>query len=311
MCKALIICALLMVSAHASAATPALIRGAALAEDAEEKDADRITFDPTNNLIVIAAEINGKGPFRFLLDTGASQHVLKPEVVRALGLRLDAGGEIEAGRGTMVAAALTEAAEVRVGRFTMEGQKFFVRPFPASYPFDGFLGAELFRRFTVSIDFRRSVVTLVRPNAFRYRGAGVSLPFKFHAGFIPQVKAKVDDNTGWFKLDTGYNGELALFAEFTERHGLLAKYAPQRNAPGGQTLTGEVGDSPVARVRRLKLGGLAVDDVLTYFFLEKGGFNSAFSGAVGTALLKRFNVIIDYERRRVILEGDGAGAATP
>lgn len=305
MYKALILCSLLMLPAHTSFARPAHARGAAPARDA---DTATLPFDPANNLVVVAADINGRGPFRFLLDTGASHHVLRPEAARGLGLKLEGGGEIDAGSRGTVSASLARVAEVRVGRFTLEGQQFFVTPFPASYTFDGFLGAELFKRFTVGIDFRRSLVTLTRPAGFRYGGAGVSLPVKFHGGLIPRVKAEVDGAAGWFKFDTGYNGELALFADFTERHGLLTKYAPQKSAPGGQTLTGEVGDSPVARVRVLKLGRLEVEGVSTSFFREKGGSNSAFAGAIGTALLKRFHIIIDYERRRVILEGDGAAA---
>lgn len=307
MCKALILCALMVLPAHHSFARAALTRGAAPARDA---DTTTLPFDPANNLVVVAAALNGRGPFRFLLDTGASHHVLKPEVARTLGLKPEGGGEIEAVGGGTVSAALARVAEVRVGGFALEGQEFFVTPLPASYPFDGFLGAELFKRFTVGIDFRRSLVTLTRPDRFRYAGAGVSLPFKFQGGLIPRVKAEVDGVAGWFKFDTGYNGELALFADFTERHGLLSKYAPRASRPGGQTLTGEVGDSPVARVRSLRLDRLTVEEVLTAFFREKGGSNSTFSGAVGTALLKRFNVIIvDYERRRVILEANGAAPA--
>lgn len=305
--KALITCALLILSAQPSGA---LTVRAPEAASAEGKETASLPFDPANNLVVITAELNGRGPFRFLLDTGASHHVLKPEVAAALGLKPEGAGEIDGGGRANVEVALTRVAEVRVGGFTLEGQQFFVTPFPPAYPFDGFLGAEFFRRFTVAVDFRRSLVTLTRPESFRYRGAGASLPVKFHEGLIPKVKAEVDGASGWFKLDTGYNGELTLFADFTERHGLLTKYAPQRSAPGGQTLAGEVGDSPVARVRRLRLGALTLGDVQTYFFLDKGGTNSAFSGAVGTALLKRFNFIVDYERGRLILEGDGAGAPT-
>jgi hypothetical protein len=73
-----------------------------------------------------------------------------------------------------------------------------------------------------------------------------------------------------------------------------------------------VGDSPVAQVRSFKLGDLALHDASASLFLEKGGFNSAFSGAIGIVLLKRFNVIIDYKRQRLILERrEAAGAGVP
>ena len=305
--KVLAVYALLALSAFSPSAAPAGPSGAAGAVD---EQSTRLRFDADNNLIVINATLNGRGPYRFLLDTGASHHVIKPELAQALGLEARGDAEIDGGGRENVIAGLVRVAEVRVGGFTLESQQFLVAPFPSLYPFDGFLGAELFRRFTVSIDFRQSTVTLFRPGAFRYRGAGVELPLKFHGGLIPQVKAEVDEKAGWFKLDTGYNGSLALFGNFIERHGLLAKYGAEKSAPGGTTLTGEVGDSPVARIRRFRLGAVALDDVPASFFLEKGGSNSAFAGAVGTALLKRFHVVIDYTRRRLILERGGASAST-
>jgi predicted aspartyl protease len=306
MCKALAIYALLFLSAIPLNASAMSESSAAFTED---KDSTRLSFDPANNLIIITAALNGKGSFRFLLDTGATHHVMKPELAQALGLKvIRDGGDIDAGARGVVKAGLTEIEEVRVGSLTLKKQQFFVTPFPASYPFDGFLGAALFKRFVVRIDFQHSLITLTHPHAFRYQGAGFSLPVKFYQGLIPQVKAEVDDNAGWFKLDTGYNGSLALFGDFIERHNLLAKYVTGKSSPGGQTLTGEVGDSPVAQIHSFKLGDLALADATASLFLEKGGTNSAFSGAIGTVLLKPFNVIIDYKRQRVILERKEAAA---
>jgi predicted aspartyl protease len=273
-----------------------------------DKRSSSLSFDSANNLIVITATLNGKGPFRFLLDTGATDHVIKPEVAQALGLKVEGGGAIDAGARQKISAGLVRVAEVRIGSFTLERQRFFVTPLPASYPFEGFLGAEFFKSFIVSIDFRQSLITLIRPSAFRYHGSGISLPLKFHEGLIPQVKGEVDDNDGWFKLDTGYNGSLALFRNFIEQHKLLAKYSPQKTSSGGQTVTGEVADSAVAQIRRLKLGDLTINNVLTSFSLDKEGSNSAFSGAIGILILKQFNIIIDYNRQRVILEREASAS---
>ena len=272
------------------------------AASALDKDSTKLSFDPANNLIVIPATINGKGPFRFLLDTGASHHVMKPELARTLGLKVTSGGKIEVGRKENVSAGLVDVAEMHLGDFALARQRFFVTPFPSSYPFDGFIGAELLERYIVNINFQQSLITLVEPETFRYRGSGTSLPLKFHAGLIPQVKAEVDDTSGWFKLDTGYNGSLAFFEKFIEQHKLLVKYAPRKIDSGGQTLTGQVSDSPVAVIRKFKLRDVVLNNVEAAFFLDKEGSNSAYAGAIGTALLNRFNVTLDYKAQRMILE---------
>lgn len=275
----------------------------------KDGDSTSLRFDSANNLIVITATLNGKGPFRFLIDTGASHHVMKPEVAQALGLKVTDFGVLDAGGRGTVHAGSVRVSKLQVGGFTLEKQQFAVISFPSSYPFEGFLGAELFKRFVVTIDFKNSLITLTHLNAFRYRGKGVSLPIKFYEGLIPQVRSEVDEVAGWFKIDTGYNASLVLFGKFVNENGLLAKYSPKTSSPGGVTLTGEVGDAPNARVRHFKLGSLTLQDVLTSFFPEKEGFNSAFAGAIGTVLLKQFKVIIDYKRQRIILETEEAGAS--
>src|SRR5262249_35158198 len=37
--------------------------------------------------VVVAATVNGKGPFRFIVDTGATHSTVSPALVRALGLK--------------------------------------------------------------------------------------------------------------------------------------------------------------------------------------------------------------------------------
>lgn len=267
-----------------------------------DAESTTVPFDSQNNLIVISATLNAKGPYRFVLDTGASRHVLRSETAHALGLTVTEGAELDSGGRGRVKAGVAEVAEVTVGEFSLPHQSFLVTPFPASYSFDGLLGAEFFNRFVVGVDFTKSLITLIHPVTFRYRGPGVSVPIKLHQKLIPQLKTDVDGITGWFKFDTGYNGSLALFAEFIEQHKLLARYATRKSSSSSQTITGEVGELSEGRVPSLKLADLELRDVPTSFFTERGGSNSVLAGAIGTLILKRFTFIIDYSRRRVIFE---------
>jgi predicted aspartyl protease len=273
------------------------------AVSARDKDSTSLPFDQANNLIVVTATLNGKGPFRFVLDTGASVHVMSPELAQSLALRVETNTIVVDTRlPAKTSAGVVRVSDLRLGDFTLKQQTFAVTPLPPSYPFNGFIGAELFKHFVVRVDFRQSQVVLTRRNAFRYQGKGISVAIKLHEGLLPQVQAAVDDNVGWFKLDTGYNGFLALFGEFIEQHNLLAKYGSQRSSPGGETLTGDVGVTPIAQIHKFSLGDVALDNLETSFFIQKGGSNSAFSGAIGTAALKQFDVIFDYKGQRIILE---------
>jgi len=156
-------------------------------------------------------------------------------------------------------------------------------------------------------------------------------------GLIPEVKAEADGHEGWFKVDTGYNGSLALFADFVARHkSLLSHYSSSKiHAPAGQTIAGELGSARVVQIRILRLKALTsggskaqssdtkrevakpsrekgpssaptvattLRDVPAALFTEKGGSNSAYSGAIGIVVLQNFRVTFNYPQRLMILD---------
>jgi len=128
-----------------------------------------LSFDAANDLVIIKATINGKGPFRFLVDTGASHHVMTPELADSLRLESKDSGFLDAGGQGKISAQIVRVAEVGIGSFKLTRQTFFVTGFPSRFPFQGFLGAELFKHFVVSIDFRQTVLTLTVPRFFRHQ----------------------------------------------------------------------------------------------------------------------------------------------
>ena len=265
-----------------------------------------VPFDSSNDLIVVSAKLDGKGPFRLVLDTGATGHAISPQVAEELGLKVEGSAGIDTGLKTMASAGLARVGRVEVGGCTLADQVFYVAPLPPSVPFQGFLGAEVFRRFAVAVDFRASRLTLTPADAFDYRGGGAILPLKFYKRDTPQVRATVGGASGWFKLDTGYNDALALFPKFVAAHKLATKLAPLRSEQGGATVAGEVGEVSVVRVPAIKLGAVELRDVEAAVYRDAGTTNDAFAGALGTKLLERFNVVIDYRRARLILEAPRA-----
>jgi predicted aspartyl protease len=261
-----------------------------------------VPFDASNNLVVVNVLLEGKGPFRLVLDTGATADAVTPEVAKELGLKVEGGALIDTGLKTKATGGVTRVGRVEIGGCALADQVFIVAPLPASFPFQGFIGAEFFRRFAVGINFRTHQLTLTPSDTFNYRGGGAIIPLKFYKRDTPQVRAAVDGASGWFKIDTGYNDALALFPKFLAEHGLLKKYAPQRSEAGGATLAGEVGDVAIARVGVLKLGAVELRGLDAALYREEGTSNDAFAGALGTKAFERFNAVFDYRGGRLILE---------
>jgi len=122
-----------------------------------------VTFDfvAHTSLIVVPVTINGHGPYRFLLDTGASNTILSAAVADSLkipqrrrGMILTAGGNVDVSVRTIrtvnVGTAQLENIDIAVGDFDLM-KKLHV---------DGLLGGDYLRRFKVDIDYDGKVLKI-------------------------------------------------------------------------------------------------------------------------------------------------------
>ncbi len=169
---------------------------------------------------------------------------------------------------------------------------------------DGILGAEFFRRFVVEIDFLKKELSLYEPGAFSYQGSGKILPLSFRDNH-PYVKAKLllpgrEAIEGEFVIDSGSNFPLILLPAFVERH-QIRQAVPSARSVFGRGVGGEI-MMPLGRANQLQLGRFNISQPVTA--LPREGFFGAHgkSGNIGAAILRRFKVVFDYARSRVILE---------
>ncbi|MDQ3817855.1 MAG: retropepsin-like domain-containing protein, partial [Acidobacteriota bacterium] len=145
--------------------TTALVRGSTTRASnptyADAKGATSLRFDLIDNRIVIDVWLNGKGPFRFIFDSGGVA-IVSPEVARALGLKVT--GTSTGGRGVgekTVERGAANINEVKVGDILLTDEEFGVISFAdTKYVFganriDGIIGYPLFKRFVVKIDYEQ------------------------------------------------------------------------------------------------------------------------------------------------------------
>jgi hypothetical protein len=271
-----------------------------------------VPFDLLNNHIYVQVKLNGHGPFRFLCDTGGA-NVVSPDLARELGLKSE--GALQ-GRGVGEKSedvALTKVDSLALGNITLSSQVFAVFPLASlssveGVKVDGLVGYELFKRFTVKVDYQESRLTFTLPSAFSYTGGGIVVPFVFN-NRIPQVEGEIDGIPGRFDIDTGSRSSLDLMGPFVEAHGLMLKYSPKFEAVTGWGVGGAA-RSAVARASLLKLGSVEVRDPVTELTLQKkGAFTSQYAaGNVGAGVLKRFNITFDYTHQQLIFERNAKGA---
>ena len=265
-----------------------------------------VPFRIANGHIYLDVLLNGKGPFRLILDTGG-MNIVTPAVARALGLvaegKLPIGGAGEATEDI----GLTTVERVQIGDAFLEKQAFLVYPLDRTEPVEGvpqqgLVGYEVLRRFPARIDYQRGRLTLYRPGALHYRGAGAVLPFVFNE-HIPQVAGEIDGIPGAFDLDTGSRASLDLMSPFVEAHGLVERYGATAERISGWGAGGPVRGYEV-RARLLKLGPVAIPGPVTGLATQRtGAFAAAeLAGNVGYGVLSRFTVYLDYQKQEVVLE---------
>ena len=103
--------------------------------------------------------IDGKGPFAFVVDTGANRSVVSAELSAELGLPAGRPAKIHGILG------LQEAATVDVGSFTAGRLRLPIADVPVlariDLGCDGFLGLDAFQDGCVAFDFRRGQVSIL------------------------------------------------------------------------------------------------------------------------------------------------------
>ncbi|WP_242918640.1 aspartyl protease family protein [Caulobacter sp. CCUG 60055] len=258
--------------------------------------------------IYVDVEINGQGPFHFILDTGAV-NVLTPETASRLNLALER--KVEAvGTGGTQSARETKVQTVRIGGATLRDQPFYVIDLPpavvASRPVDGLIGHGWLSRTPTRIDYAASKLTFYPSQGWRYGGAAPATPLHFK-GALPQVDAAVDGVSGRFTLDTGSSGSLILYPAFVDKNDLIARYRPKTEIMSAVGVGGPV-FSLITRAKRLDVAGVSVDGPVTFLSRAKSGAaaDARTAGSFGFGVLRRFTVTLDYAKGQAFFEPNAA-----
>jgi len=265
-----------------------------------------IPFTYSDGHIFVDADVDGSGPYRFAIDTGAGD-ALATDVAATLRLRtgrpFSIGGT---GEGT-VQARSARLSSLTVGDAEIIDTSALVFSFDelrnveGIANFDGLIGHELFERYVVRIDYAAQTVTLSDPATY-VRGPGVVVPFTL-SGTTPVVDGSVDGIAGRFTIDTGDRGALSLTAPFVAAHHLRERYSPAVEAIAGWGIGGPV-RAVLTRVGELRLGAIAIERPVTRLTEARHGFftSTQLAGNIGNGVLERFTVTFDYRRREMTLE---------
>ncbi|MFN2480714.1 MAG: aspartyl protease family protein [Pyrinomonadaceae bacterium] len=314
-----LVCSLALLTA-CSAPARAQVRGKTRARGAQAtaprhrfakgRSALKIPIELVNNLVFVRTRVNNSAPLWFILDTGASATIINERVAKELGLRsgrrekgTGTGGEIEVGMIDGVSLSMTGATvtDQTVGAFPLD----MFAPI-AGRQVGGIIGYDFIKEFVIEIDYAASLLNLYEPAGYVYRGAGEIVPVNLIER-KPWVRAALvvserQSFEGTFEIDTGGDGVMVVSTPFVKKHRLDELIANRRAGNSGGA-GGMIGSSD-ARVAGVRLGRFTLDrPIVTLIQARSGEYaTEKFDGVIGGEFFRRFKLIVDYSRRRVILE---------
>ena len=261
--------------------------------------------DAANHLMV-DVHINGKGPYHFVVDTGADRTILASEVAVELGL---SHGDKVMLRG-VVRAVLTETVSIRTMTFGSITRRHFSLPTLARslLDADGYLGLDFLDGHRVTFDFRNHLLQVSEPRA-RFSANWVRenearIHVSGSSGHLQALDCMVDGASATAFIDSGAEVSAAnepLLAALARRSSSFGEMGGIRliDITGGEIL------GRVAMVNKIRLTEaltftncpMVIADFLVF---DAWGLRQRPALLIGMNLLRQFGrVSIDYGRQEL------------
>lgn len=208
--------------------------------------------------------IDGHGPFRFVLDTGATTVALSRDAATLLGLRLDRARQVRL-RGTTGSSLVPQITvdRIEIGDFLVENQRVILVD-DAFGGADGVLATRLLSDRRIFVEFRKDRIEITRSRGQPAPLGFTTIPVKFASRQVPWVDAWIGPVKVKAVIDTGAQqtiGNLALRVALAAAR----RRAMELRNEGVIGVTGDVQEGQSAGVPTIRLGNVQVSNARVNF----------------------------------------------
>lgn len=254
--------------------------------------------------MTVPVNIGGRGPYAFIVDTGAERTSIAEELAKDLKLGLGARARLH---------SMTEVSRIQtvlIPALEVGGRSIRDINAPAlerrNIGAEGILGVDTLQAQRVSFDFTRQQMTVTnsRKREEIWPENTIVVTAKNRLGHLVMVDASVDGQKVWVILDTGAQTTVAnsVLRRKLERRGKLLRTWPIEL----QSVTGGRMAADQSMVRRIRLGGVDINNMPVAFAdvhpFRKLGLTKRPALLLGMDALRLFErVSVDFPNRRVRL----------
>lgn len=259
-------------------------------------------------LILLPVQVNGEGPFQFILDTGAGTSLLSSELAKQLRVKIISTKEGQSAGGTVsvslaridslaLGAAKIDDVDVGIVDLSHIGKTIGAK-------IDGDIGYNFLKHFRITIDYQNCDIRFDDPKRTESFGRSAQAEVRMRLASLAKPLLLVDahaDGRGPFQfaIDTG-TSTTAISPEIAQQLGL--KSSPM----GSGTTAGAQVNVAAGSLKSFQLGGARIDDLVVvvadFFAMLSQAVGARLDGIIGYNFLRNFKVVIDYPGERFRLE---------
>jgi hypothetical protein len=262
----------------------------------------------TGGIVILHATLNGfKDTLNFILDTGSGGISLDTLTASYYKLTMEASDRTIRGIGGVKPVHFYKGGTLHFPGLNVEKLDFHINDYEIlsevyGMRVDGIIGYSFLRRFIVAIDNNTQIISIYTPGKYRYPKSGTFLNPVF--ANIPITRHEVIDENSYllnFYFDTGAGMCILISDRFINDSVFLSK---KKKIVDTQVegLIGKI-NMRLTTVNRVKIGKYKFSKVplhIYYDSLDILGY-PAISGLIGSDLLRRFNMVINYPEKTIHL----------
>ena len=281
-------------------------------EEFVEPPAKQITSIPfkllTGGIITLKAKVSEfPDTLNFILDTGSGGISLDSATANHLEVKTLLSDRTIRGIAGIRQVYFAYNQQLHLPGLTVDSLDFHINDYEvltSAYgeKIDGIIGYSFLSRYIIKIDYDSSKLYVLTKGTIKYPRGGYLL--KPLLTTIPIMQSHLKDNkhvSSRFYFDTGAGMCLLLSADFVSDSIFIKPkrkwYATQAEGLGGK--------APMKQgvIRQVQIGPYRFRNVPTYIFDDEYNVTSYpyLGGLIGNDLLRRFNLIINYDRRDIYM----------
>ena len=262
----------------------------------------------TGGVILLQARFDSyPDTLNFILDTGSGGISLDSSTTEYFGLTPEPSNRTIRGIAGIRKVSFLNNRTLHLPNLSVDSLNFHVNDYEIlnivyGTKIDGIIGYSVLSRYIVKIDYDSSRMEFWTRGSIKYPRGGFMLKPIINSIPVQNVKVRDEETVhARFLYDMGAGLNMMLSTDFLNDSSLLRKkrkmYAKEAEGLGGKI------DMHMTVIKEVKLGPYKFKNVPIYVFDDHYNITSYpyLGGLIGNDLLRRFNVILNYEKKDIYL----------